>query len=338
MQLAKENLAAQVKQRTWELAILGTIFKFDVKINLGTSAEIQTPQPTRQVISLAAGQPLVVDDYFESRLFLVKLLTSLGFLVREAANGQEAVDQWNAFAPQLILKLRGVIDCQNSQILCHKTMTKRPQRPPILKSHEFYTFRSYFQMKFAPADILRELGASLTKASINLPPATVQLTRLPDLRQRLEEGILRVSLTSEAARREVLIAPILLEVAHITEATINIEYPIEVNQYLKGELDYYLQSQHNVLVVEAKQADLTKGFTQLSAELIALDSWVESDEPVLYGAVTTGDIWQFGSFQRQERIVTQDLMLYRVPTDLEVLLQILVGILLQPSTNEIKSV
>jgi len=88
-------------------------------------------------------------------------------------------------------------------------------------------------MKFAPSDILREIGATLSRAAINLPVASsVQLTRLLDLRQRLEDGITRVSLTSEAARREVLIAPILLEVAKIAEATINIEYAIEVNQYL----------------------------------------------------------------------------------------------------------
>jgi hypothetical protein len=185
-------------------------------------------------------------------------------------------------------------------------------------------------MKYAPADILRELGATLTRAEINLPFASsTQLIRLPDLRQRLEEGMTRVSLTSEAARREVLIAPILLEVAHITEAMVNIEYPVEVNQYLRGDLDYYLQSKHNVLVVEAKQADLTRGFTQLAAELIALDIWAESEEPILFGAVTTGDIWQFGSFERASRLVTQNLMLYRVPTDLEVLMQILVGILIQ---------
>ena len=209
-------------------------------------------------------------------------------------------------------------------------MTERPHRIPILKSDESYTFRRYFEMRSAPADILRELGASLTKASIDLSVvSSKQFTRLPELCQRLEEAIIRVSLTSEAARREVLIAPILLEVAHITDATVNIEYPIEIDQYLKGDLDYYLQSQHNVLVVEAKQADLTRGFTQLAVELIALDRWVESDDPILYGAVTTGDIWQFGSFQRQARMITQDLMLYRVPTDLEVLMQILVKILTQ---------
>jgi hypothetical protein len=209
-------------------------------------------------------------------------------------------------------------------------LTQRTPRPPILKPNETYTFRSYFLMKFAPADILKELGANLVKGAINLPIAdSSQFTRLQDLRQRLEEGIARVSLTSEAARREVLIAPILLEVAHITEATVNIEYPIEVDQYLRGDLDYYLQAKHSVLVVEAKQADITRGFTQLATELIALDSWVETEDSTLYGAVTTGDIWQFGSFHRSSRVVTQDLMLYRVPTDLEVLMQILVGILTQ---------
>ncbi|MEH2409786.1 hypothetical protein [Nostoc sp.] len=76
-------------------------------------------------------------------------------------------------------------------------------------------------MKFAPADILRELGVTLTKATINLPVAASELlTRLPDLSQRLEDAIARVSLTSEAARREVIIAPILLEVAHITKAIV----------------------------------------------------------------------------------------------------------------------
>jgi hypothetical protein len=207
-------------------------------------------------------------------------------------------------------------------------MLERPHRPPILKPDESYTFRRYFELRFAPTDILRELGASLTRAALDLPIASPQqFTRLPDLRQRLEEAIARVSLTSEAARREVLIAPILLEVAHITEATLNIEYPIEVDQYLRGDLDYYLVSRHNVLVVEAKQADLTRGFTQLAVELIALNRWVESEESILYGAVTTGDIWQFGSFHRKARLVTQDLMLYRAPTDLEVLMQILVSIL-----------
>jgi len=205
-------------------------------------------------------------------------------------------------------------------------MTKS-HRPPILKPDETYTFRKYFELRFAPADILQELGVNLTRGTIDWPVSNNQISRLIDLKERLEDAMQRVSLTSEAARREVLIAPILLEVAHITESKINIEYPIEINQFLRGDLDYYLQSQHQVLVVEAKHADLTRGFTQLAVELI--DQWIEGDEPILYGAVTTGDIWQFGSFQRENKLITQDIMLYRVPTDLEILMQILVGTLTQ---------
>ena len=40
---------------------------------------------------------------------------------------------------------------------------------------------------------------------------------------------------------------------------------------LKGSLDYYLYSVGKLLVIEAKNADLAKGFTQLAVELIALD-------------------------------------------------------------------
>jgi CheY-like chemotaxis protein len=84
----------------------GTNFQFDIAISLTSGAEIPILQPTRRVIGIEAGQPeyriLVVDDVKESRLFLVKLLASVGFSVQEAANGQEAIDQWSTFQPHLI--------------------------------------------------------------------------------------------------------------------------------------------------------------------------------------------------------------------------------------------
>ncbi|HEY9650146.1 MAG TPA: response regulator [Coleofasciculaceae cyanobacterium] len=84
----------------------GSIFKFDIEINVADGTEIQTQPLIRRVIGLEPGQPdyriLVVDDRFESRLLLVTLLTSLGFKVREAENGQEAFNQWQAFEPHLI--------------------------------------------------------------------------------------------------------------------------------------------------------------------------------------------------------------------------------------------
>lgn len=84
----------------------GTIFKFDIDINIAQAIEIQLTKEPSQVIGLAPGQPdyriLVVDDRLESRLLLVKLLTSVGFTVREAINGKEAIQVWSTWEPHLI--------------------------------------------------------------------------------------------------------------------------------------------------------------------------------------------------------------------------------------------
>ncbi|NEO91814.1 MAG: response regulator [Moorea sp. SIO3G5] len=85
----------------------GTIVRFDIQISLaGAGADIQTQHPTRSVIGLAPDQPkyriLVVEDKWESRKLLVKLLEPLGFEVREAENGKEGVALWSSWEPHLI--------------------------------------------------------------------------------------------------------------------------------------------------------------------------------------------------------------------------------------------
>ncbi len=204
----------------------------------------------------------------------------------------------------------------------------RSHHVPILKADQSYTFHSYFKMRYPVDEILQELGVTFGVDSLAFPsPHSNCADVVLELQTRLEKRRRRIRLGSETARREALIAPVLLEVADLTEAIVNIEYPIEVNQFLSGDLDYLLEAEHRVLVVEAKQADLSRGFTQLATELIALDQWVELTDPVLFGAVTTGDIWQFGRFERQQKRITQDVMLYRVPTDLKAVVEILIGIL-----------
>jgi hypothetical protein len=197
-------------------------------------------------------------------------------------------------------------------------------RPLILDPKKSYTFRHYFKMRFSIVDILQALGASYKKATLSFPPSSnIPQGQIDRLDQRIRATAARVNLSSEAARREALVFPVIFEVAEITQAQIEIEYPVDVNQYLKGELDYYLRAQKQMLVVEAKQADLTHGFTQLAAEMIALDQWTESDLPIIYGAVTTGDIWLFGNYDRAQKLITQDLELYRVPADLASLMNAL---------------
>jgi hypothetical protein len=106
---------------------------------------------------------------------------------------------------------------------------------------------------------------------------------------------------------------------------LRIEYPLVVSDWLKGNLDYFLRLSHNMVVIEAKKDDLTRGFTQLAAEMIALAQSRELES--LYGAVTIGDAWRFGFLDVAKKQVMQDFKLFTVPDDLGDLIRILVGVL-----------
>ncbi len=139
-------------------------------------------------------------------------------------------------------------------------------------------------------------------------------------------------MANETARREVLIAPVVVDVVHYTRAQLRIEYPIKVTEQLQGLLAYLLRTESQLLVIKPKQEDLTNGFTQLASELIALDQWQDSTDistqPNLVGAVTTGISWQFGVLHRKTKLIEQGLNSYRVTEDLEQLMRILVAALL----------
>ena len=46
---------------------------------------------------------------------------------------------------------------------------------------------------------------------------------------------------NEAAKREFIIAPILMDIIDYTQTKIRVEFPLMVNNQLKGTLDYFLQ-------------------------------------------------------------------------------------------------
>ncbi|MUG98624.1 hypothetical protein F7734_42580 [Scytonema sp. UIC 10036] len=204
-------------------------------------------------------------------------------------------------------------------------------KPKILQEGTSYTFRSYFELPYETEDILAELGYSFSRARMTLPSSQRIPQRLPELRQQIEELLPLVTLSSETARREIMVAPVLSELARFCKCQMRLEYPLQVSAWLKGNLDYLLRNTNtdekgkNFLVVEAKNDDLSRGFTQLSAELIALA--IAEEQDTLYGAVTVGDTWRFGLLEQQPLHITQDITLYRVPDDLDVLMQILIGII-----------
>jgi hypothetical protein len=196
----------------------------------------------------------------------------------------------------------------------------------ILQEGTSYTFRSYFELPYDTDEVLSEFGYAFVRSRLQLPKTPRQLERLPELQQQLEETIPYVTLSSEAAKREILIAPVLTRVAVICRRLLRIEYPLKVSEQLQGNLDYFIESEQGLIVVEAKRDDLTRGFTQLAVEMIAL-SMLEDSPEVLYGAVTMGDVWVFGKLERTRYTITRDIGSYALPDDLEDLVKIIVGIL-----------
>ncbi|GET40319.1 hybrid sensor histidine kinase/response regulator [Microseira wollei] len=84
----------------------GTTFAFDIQVTLAAAAEVEVTVPLRRVIGLEVEQPtyrlLVVEDGWENRQLLIKLLQPLGFEVKEAVNGLQALEVLQSWKPHLI--------------------------------------------------------------------------------------------------------------------------------------------------------------------------------------------------------------------------------------------
>lgn len=83
----------------------GTTLTFEIPVGLGK------PVPTAQggrvtgILEPSSRPPciLIADDVRDNRGWLVQLLSTIGFQVAEAENGQQAIDRWKQLEPALIL-------------------------------------------------------------------------------------------------------------------------------------------------------------------------------------------------------------------------------------------
>ncbi|MEH2382508.1 MAG: ATP-binding protein [Nostoc sp.] len=84
----------------------GTNFKFNIQVKLGQKTNSNGAEVRQRVLALAPGQPtykiLIVDDKSINRQLLIKLLEPLGFEIKEASNGKEAIAIWDEWEPHLI--------------------------------------------------------------------------------------------------------------------------------------------------------------------------------------------------------------------------------------------
>ena len=84
----------------------GSTFRFDIPLSLVDAKDIELKVPMRRAIALEPNQPvyriLIVDDKWENRQLLIKILSPIGFDLKEASNGKEAMEIWELWQPHLI--------------------------------------------------------------------------------------------------------------------------------------------------------------------------------------------------------------------------------------------
>jgi signal transduction histidine kinase/CheY-like chemotaxis protein len=84
----------------------GSCFTFHIPVQISDSCQVIQTEERRRVLGLQPNQPiyriLVVDDRWENRQLMLQLLKTVGFEVKTAEQGKEAVAIWDSWDPQLI--------------------------------------------------------------------------------------------------------------------------------------------------------------------------------------------------------------------------------------------
>ena len=195
-----------------------------------------------------------------------------------------------------------------------------------LKDNSF-SFSDYFKLNIDIDELVEEFGYRYEKKDIlqkNIETTQSSQT----LKNQLNLVLSSISLNSEIAIREFLIAPILLELLAKFNFKLKSEKSIYFDEKLRGVLDYYIDNNRNSLVIiEAKNMDLISGIRQLAMELIALDKLIDDKEKNIYGVVTIGTNWVFVLLDRDNKIVYEHPIIYNIPNDLDKILSIFSDIL-----------
>jgi hypothetical protein len=153
---------------------------------------------------------------------------------------------------------------------------------------------------------------------------------------------------TEKARSELIIAPILVDLRRQLNERISlfsgVDFTVDETKGLNGICDFIITQSPEMLivtapvitVVEAKKENINGGFGQCAAEMVAAQIFNQQaaiEIKTIYGAVTTGSIWQFLKLEGQ--ILTIDLSEYYLK-DVNKILGILAsGIFLETQVTDI---
>jgi hypothetical protein len=94
--------------------------------------------------------------------------------------------------------------------------------------NESYTYADYF-LNSEPEEFLEYFGYKFKSQFVTLLINQEDIEILPDLEFRIEVSLPYMSLTSETARREFSIDPVIMQLIHYNHAKVRVEYALNIN-------------------------------------------------------------------------------------------------------------
>jgi hypothetical protein len=178
---------------------------------------------------------------------------------------------------------------------------------------------------FKLADIIDAFGLIIHESSGMF--AGVQEQECSDLLSTiLKENVdLAVAISSEKARSEMIISPILLEIRRKFNYEISlfsgVDFTVDSQRGLNGFCDFILSLSSEqllvrspvVVLVESKNENLRSGLAQCIAEMVAAQLFNDKNQnqiKAIYGAVTIGTLWQF--LKLEGNVISIDLSEYYI--------------------------
>jgi hypothetical protein len=174
-------------------------------------------------------------------------------------------------------------------------------------------------MAYSDFTSLAKVKQSLGLSIHNVPNLFGNAAPIPvssRLQETLDENLeLAVAISTEKARSELLVTPILLEARRICENRIGffsgVDFSVDTSLGLNGACDYILTARAEqflvtapiMTLVEAKNDLIKNGLGQCAAQMYAAHLFNEREETpqqAIYGAVSTGTNWTFLKFQNNQ--------------------------------------
>ncbi len=194
----------------------GSTFSFDIVVELADAITANPMIADRQVVGLAPGQQnyriLVVDDHPLNRQLVRELLVPVGFELQEAENGQQAIEIWEAWQPDLIWmdlqmpvldgyeaarqikqRLKSTAQCsataQSTKIIALTASTLAEERVNVLAAGYDDLMRKPFQQEALFAKMAEHLGVcyryeesvpvKVAKSTVRSADLTVAMMAMP---------------------------------------------------------------------------------------------------------------------------------------------------------------